>query len=294
MEPRGQRPLDWGSTLSGPPETSARFGRAAPVLVRRWRGVAPVIEQPSLSEHYISLHLGGPKRIHRRGEGGTASAEIAEVAFSVVPAGSAFHWETVGPIDFAHIYLSPGAIDHVIASDFDCDPRRVGLQEALAQQDALTEALFRSVLEVAEAAGEDDILYVDELLQLFVHRLLRLHSTARTSVSRSRHALAPFRLRRALDFIESHLAEPIALGDMAAVTGVSPFHFSRAFRQAIGAPPYAYVLKQRIERARGLLTSSDLSLTAIAGQCGFGSQSQFSRTFKRILGTTPGQYRGRH
>lgn len=291
---RGQKPLDWGGTLSGPPLVSGRLGRASPVLVRRWRQVTPLIEQPALCDHYISLHLGGAKRLHRLGEGGPSIADTDGVAFSIVPAGAAFRWDTEGPIDFAHIYLDPKAIDYVISSDFDRDPRRVSLHPVLGEQDPLLETLFQSILDVASVPEEDDPLYTDELLQLLVHRMLRSHSTARTAVTPSRHALAPFRLRRALDFIEARLADPIGLTEVAAVTGVSPFHFSRTFRQAMGVSPYAYVLRQRIERARGLLTQSDLSLTAIARQCGFGSQSQFSRTFKRILGTTPGHYRTRH
>jgi AraC family transcriptional regulator len=291
---RGQNALDWGGTLSAPPIVSTRIGRASPVSVRRWRGVRPVIEQPSLNDHYISLHLGGPKRVRRWGEGGPGCADLDGLAFSVVPAGAAFRWETDGPIDFAHVYLDPRAIDHVISSDFDRDPRRVSIQDVLGEQDPLLETLFQSVLELAASPAEDDTLYADELLQLLVHQLLRRYSTARSSTVRSKLALAPYRLRRALDFIDAQLGEPIGLAEVAAVTGVSPFHFSRAFRQATGDSPYAYVLKQRIERARRLLTGSDLSLTAIATDCGFGSQSQFSRTFKRILGTSPGQYRSRH
>ncbi len=122
-----------------------------PVSVRRWRGIAPDIDQVALDQHFVSIHLGGAKRLLRRGEGRRAMRDVGSGAFSVVPAGAAFYWETVGPIDFAHFYFEPKLVDHVVASAFDRDPSYAQLQETLGDADPLIGSLTLSLIEELEA-----------------------------------------------------------------------------------------------------------------------------------------------
>ena len=100
-------PDAWGECLSGSPV----FDRAVPALVlalvRRWQSIAPQISQAALSQHFVSIHLGGAKRLYRDGEGRRQTRDVAEAAHSVVPAGAEFEWNTEGPVDFAHIYSIP-------------------------------------------------------------------------------------------------------------------------------------------------------------------------------------------
>jgi AraC family transcriptional regulator len=79
---------------------------------------------------------------------------------------------------------------------------------------------------------------------------------------------------------------------MAAVAGVSTYHFAHQFRRATGLPPYQYVIMRRVERAEQLLRAgTDLPLAEIAARAGFSDQSVFCRHFKRLVGVTPGQFR---
>ena len=81
-------------------------------------------------------------------------------------------------------------------------------------------------------------------------------------------------------------------GTVAALAGVSPYHFARQFRAATGLPPHQYVIMRRVERAKQLMSEGlDLSLAEVAAHAGFSDQSQFSRHFKRLVGITPGQFR---
>ena len=283
--------MQWGETLSRLPVVNSRVRTSPPVQVRRWQGVDSAMDQPSLDHHFVSLHLGGPKRVSRRGDGGFQSEVVQPGAFSVVPAGAAYKWVTDGPIDFAHIYLEPKTLAHVISADFDKDPSDVSLHETLGARDPLLEALFLSMLQQVSAPDDLDLLYSEELFRLFVHHLLRTQSNVRSSCVRARHALAPRRLRRVLEFIEANLGEDIGLDQMAAATGVSPFHFSRSFRQAMGVAPYAFVIQRRVACAQRLLTQTELPLVDIARKCGFNSHSQFSRTFKRSVGASPRRFR---
>lgn len=283
-------PRSWGETLSGAPVLDAAVGGMVPALVRRWCDIVPDISQPALDQHYLSVHMGGAKRLIRRGEGGCRSRDVSSGAYSVVPAGAAFEWRTEGPIDFIHIYFDLGTVEHVIAGAFDRDPSRIVIEECLGNDDLLLQSLALALVDEV-SAQEPHRAYLDDLLHLLLCRLLRKHSNARTSAVLAPHALAPFRLSRALDFIESNLGAPIGVGEIAAATGISRFHFSRAFRHTTGRSPYAYLIDRRVVSARAQLTETDKSLARIAQDCGFASVSQFSRMFRRATGAAPGRYR---
>ena len=289
---RPTAPSIWAGTLSGGPVLERELAGLVPVAVRRWQGIDADIDQYALSQHFISVHLGGPKRLVRHGEGHTATRDVASGAYSVVPAAAAFQWQTTGPIDFAHIYFDPKVVDHVVEQAFDRDPRHVQLEEHLGHEDRLTGVLALHLLEELKG-GELQQAYIDDLLHLLLCRVLRQHSNARGCSQAAPHVLAPYRLRRALDFIEVHLGEQVGVADIAAASGVSRFHFSRAFHRATGKAPYAYLLDRRIAAAKALLINSDIALAEIGARCGFASASQFSRMFKGDTGVTPSSYRDR-
>ena len=286
-------PLEWGETLAGAPVIDRRIVGPVPAVVRRWKDIPPDIEQHALNQHYLSIHLGGAKRLHRDGEGRRMIQDTGPLSYSVVPAGAAFKWRTEGPIDFMHVYFEAGTIDRFIASEFDRDPGGVDLHDCLGQADDLVTALGDTL--ISELVSEDPLqqAYVDDVMQLLLFRLLRSHSNAKQPSIRGNHALPPYKLRRALEFIEARLAEPIGVADIAAAVGTSEFHFSRAFRQATGRPPYAYLNEQRILLAQRMFKGPALPLETIASLCGFASASHFSRVFRRATGVSPSTYRNR-
>lgn len=291
-EPSTLPPITWGETLSGAPMLDRPVNAFIPGLIRRWQSIDPNIEQAALDQHFVSIHLGGPKRLWRRGEGSSQSRDVSSGAYSVVPAGAAFQWTTEGPVDFTHIYFAPAGLDRVIGETFDRDPSRVALAEILGEEDPLIASIALSLIEEVSCA-DSDCAYLDDLMHLLLCRTLRLHSDVAAVGDRARHALAPFRLRRALDFIEENLAAPIGVPEIATACGISPHHFSRTFRQATGSPPYAYLIRRRIVRAKELLATSCEPLTDIARQCGFSSLSQLSRAFRRDTGASPTAFRNR-
>ncbi len=283
-------PALWARTLDADPILDRSFDGLVPASIRRWQGIDPAIDQFALDHHFISVHLGGAKRLSRHGEGRSETREVQNGAHSMIPAGTAFQWDTAGPIDFAHIYFSPRLVDQVVERAFDRDPAHVRVHEHLGSEDPLIRALACDLLrEIAE--GQPQQAYLDDLLHLLLCRALRLHSNARHAAPTARHSLAPYRLRRALDFIETSLGKPIGVIDIAGASGVSRFHFSRAFQRATGKAPYAYLLHRRIAAAKALLINSDRPLAEIGAACGFASPSQFSRMFKREVGASPGRFR---
>ena len=96
-------------------------------------------------------------------------------------------------------------------------------------------------------------------------------------------------LLRARDYVAAHAVERIGLKEIAAVAGLTPWHFARAFRQRFGLPPHRFQLSIRIDVARRLLADG-VSGSEVAHRTGFADQSHFIRHFKRITGTTPASY----
>ena len=101
------------------------------------------------------------------------------------------------------------------------------------------------------------------------------------------------RLLRAKDRMDAASHEDWPIRRLARVSAVSEAHFARSFKQAFGVPPHRYLLTRRIERATALLRDTDLSITEIAFQTGWGSLGTFGRTFRDVTGENPGAIRSR-
>ena len=91
--------------------------------------------------------------------------------------------------------------------------------------------------------------------------------------------------------MDARYAEPLELDDMAAAAGFSRYHFAREFRVAFGETPGAYLSRRRVERAKDLLRSANLTVTEICRLVGFSSLGSFSSRFSELVGMSPTAYR---
>lgn len=94
-----------------------------------------------------------------------------------------------------------------------------------------------------------------------------------------------------VDYIHTHLNQPLGIGELASAAGYSEGHFSRCFKQITGYLPHKFIRLARIEKARELLSISELSVEEISEKCGFSSPSHFIKQFKEQEGATPKQFR---
>jgi transcriptional regulator of acetoin/glycerol metabolism len=106
-----------------------------------------------------------------------------------------------------------------------------------------------------------------------------------------RGGLSPSAARRVREHVEAHLSETIDLAGLAAIAGLSVYHFARAFKQSTGVTPHHYLVERRLERAKKMLSRSEGSLAEIALATGFADQSHLTRHFRQVLGVTPNQFR---
>jgi AraC family transcriptional regulator len=106
-----------------------------------------------------------------------------------------------------------------------------------------------------------------------------------------RRGLAPWQIRRVLVFIDANLDTSIKNKDLAAIARLSVFHFNVAFRNSVGDSPHEYIIRRRMERAQGLMLSTEMSLSEIAAECGLADQAHLTRLFHRVVGESPAAWR---
>jgi AraC-like DNA-binding protein len=106
-----------------------------------------------------------------------------------------------------------------------------------------------------------------------------------------RGGLAPWQVRCVSTYIEEHLSETIHCEHLSDLLHLSLSHFMRAFRDSFGCPPHAYLMKRRMERAQGLMLTTNTALGQIALECGLADQSHLSRLFQRFIGQSPAVWR---
>ena len=132
--------------------------------------------------------------------------------------------------------------------------------------------------------------YVETLADLLCFELERAVSQkARPGLQQG--GLTARQVRVVTEYMEDHLAEKITIADLAALLGLTRFHFIRSFQQSVGLPPLQFLIRRRVERAREILNDNTLGIAAVADLSGFRGTVQLTRAFRRVVGTTPSRYR---
>lgn len=121
--------------------------------------------------------------------------------------------------------------------------------------------------------------------------MLGVQASAKLAQSTGGERLETGTLRRIIDYVESGLNAPMSVPDLAAIAGLSTFHFTRAFRNSMGMPPHQFVIGRRLDRAKLLLVNTHMIVEDIAWSLGFENLSHFRRKFHSQFGITPGRLR---
>jgi AraC family transcriptional regulator len=286
-------PLDWLKRVPFKPVASSDGMGWVRLEATRFRG-APDSElnQPAISHHRLFIITRPPEELDLCYEGVKRHVPPAAGAISVLPAGSPARWRWSGRKDTLNVYLEPGLVERVAAEAFGLDPARL----TVPPLDGLDLPHLRAAMGAVDAelasGGAGGPLAAESLANVLAVHLIR-HVSATPRPTRGRDGALPRRrLRAVVEYVEEHLDASPTLEQIAAVARLSPYHFARQFKAAVGLPPHQYVILRRVERAKRLLQAgTDLSLAEVAAHAGFSDQSQFSRHFKRIVGVTPGRFR---
>ena len=166
----------------------------------------------------------------------------------------------------------------------------LALQAPWRTPDRQLQALAPAVVHAFEHAATIGPMFADHLTIAMALHIAERYGGLHRPLSRP-GGLALRQERRAREMIAANLVKQVSIAEVAAQCGLSVSHFARAFKTSVGTTPHGWLQKQRLERAKQLLSRSDVPLAAIAAECGFADQSHFTRTFKRATGLAPGAWR---
>ncbi len=244
------------------------------------------LDVPGMAENVLIVQIAGETHLEASLDHPHRSVLAQPGHVFVVPAGASSHWAWREPCEALQLILPPSLLVDALTGT-DIDPGCIKLTERVAADDALLHQLGLALLAELRAGSPGGRLYVESLSQALLLHLLRCHGGHRQGRA-ERNRLTAAMLRQVVDYIGDNLAHDLSLQEIAALAGVSQFHFARLFREAMGMPLHAYVREQRLIQARRLLPAKELTIAAVAALTGFADQSHLSRDFKRRFGITPG------
>ena len=285
------------STIDGLQEELLRnFPLKATSAGRSWEGVhinefAEVhledLHAPPRDHVKIGFCIGTSPSISRQTCGKTFTSPSRIGEFAILPAWRKSHWHGLAP---AHldIRLDPGKMDEVATELRRAGETRFEFIDVPRTRDPVVEhiaAIFRIELNRAPHPAQD--MLIESMAVALCAHLLRNYTNAVGIEERSTASTEAAAIRRAIAYIENNPHRTISLRELAGAAGLSRFHFSRLFKHQVGLSPAKYVEHLRIEQAKALIVSGEMSLAQVAQSVGFADQSHFSRRFSAHEGRTP-------
>ncbi|NJM66930.1 MAG: helix-turn-helix transcriptional regulator [Acaryochloris sp. RU_4_1] len=244
-------------------------------------------------EHSICLSL-APRpvsMVQRQGDQ-TRTGAYRKGDCCLTPAGMPFFARWENDDRFLQMRIASRFIQSVATEALEMNSDSMELVPEFRIRDPQVEAIGMMLLTELQQENLGGRLYIESLVNVLAVHLLRQYAATKPKVPVYGGGLPQAQLRQVLAYIHDSLDQEIKLADLAALLGMSQFHFIRLFKQTIGMTPYQYLLQQRIERAKQLLQHSDRGIIDIAFLCGFNSHSHLSQQFRQLTGMTPKAYRG--
>lgn len=304
MLPHAQAGYVWRNLQTGSRDQETSYGTQAIHRERRWRQLEQGLDG-AIKDITISRWMDAENTCRREEATTPADRYFIGIALrttrlrltrerqiifdGVMPAGTLYvsapskqlSAQFDAPFDFLHFHVPAGYLavqrstTRIIAAE--------DLNDLVLLRDSFAGQLAKALLENGDPADRSFARCVGQTLAMHVARL----EFPRTKVN----ALPKWRLRRVEEYVKANFDRCITLSDLAKVAGLSRMHFAAQFRAATGYRPREYLLHQRVEQAKSLLSGTETSLAEIALAVGFCTQAHFSTVFKRITGETPARWR---
>ena len=186
--------------------------------------------------------------------------------------------------EFSLIYVEGLQLD--FAELFLHNPRNIFILNTDHPHHAEITLYIRKILDVYQSFSAGSKIQIVSHLLLIMSRLIQIFS-----LEVSAHDKNYKKLRTVLNYIEEHFAEKIQISTLSDLIHVCDDRLIRLFKEVTSETPIEYIMNLRIEAAIKLLSSTDLPISDIAEETGFGSATYMTRVFKQKLKTTPGKYR---
>jgi AraC family transcriptional regulator len=281
VEPRAQ---DWRSFAWG----TGSFDSGRRTFTKTVEGII------CTPEHLVMVTLqGGSERLEVRADGGHNYAGSDRAgAVSFVPAYCERRMSMTGVRSgWASISLRPKQSNDGADDGSGCEDPLLLAAPFTNIADPFISSLVGEIARLHSTDGALDAGYCEVMSLALRHYLVHRHAKCGTKAASSRSPELPrWRIRRISDYVDAHLGEPILIGELASLVGLSTGHLHRAFRATMGITPLDYVSEKRVRSAAAMLANERVPITDLALRVGFLSPSHFARTFRRVIGVNPSRY----
>ena len=242
----------------------------------------------TVAQHYFAMNV-GPAYEWEWKDGNRFKTHRYETGdLWVNPAGVPFSHRIDTYNQFVVVTIEPSKLLGVLSNT--SLPANPTFRRQHRAKDKQLQALIQALLVEAEAGAPNGILYADMVATALAAHFANHYSADAPPINNRLHVENRKQFQQVIDFIEASLVEDIRLSELAAIAGLSKFHFSRLFKQTFNLTPHQYVVQRRIERAANMLQQGEQTILQVAHCLGFVDQSHFTRTFKKVKGVTPKQF----
>jgi len=259
-------------------------------LTQRWMHGALHDYLPGMKGHVVMTFYGAAQEITRRTGGSRVTSRTRPGSITLIPEGHDGHWDIAGSLEVSHVYLTEQHLRH--CSEALVGGKPIELLDRVGFDDPATGHILEMLSQASVTGDPATRLFVEQAVDLLCTQLIRAHSSFGVlPQAEPRHGLADWQVKRVTAYMQEFMDRDIGLEEMAALVGLSRFHFCAAFRLATGMSPYHHLTAMRMARARKLLTQPDLPIIQVALAVGYQTPSAFAASFRKATRVTPSTYR---
>lgn len=248
-----------------------------------WTNRSDVVSYEHTEGHAFSFYLAGGEGVSRLDiDSGPGRPGV----MCIMPQGHSSTWQVNDRLDFLHVYVSDQEIRRQFAHIFDKDARLLEVRERTFIDSAELSGVF---FQLQNAVSTGQPILAEQSISSLICEAVTCGILGELKRPLLTGGLPPRKLKMVKDYVVANIGQNISLKKLAALVGLSEYHFQRNFKAQCGVSPHVWLTSVRIEYAKELMRRNQ-SLAEIADACAFSSQSHFSRTFKTYTGMSPGAY----
>ena len=274
--------------LNFPPGSSSNSAHWGGIKLESYSVPAVVIPRHEHPEIFLHLVLDGAVKYEVKTGGRTRLYRSAPGTIFVLPRGTVDEINWMGPTKRIAVSLCPRLLP--AALDVTAHEVDVEMSEHWDLRDRHIGALMVEMSADIDDGSPAGPIYGESLANTLAVYLINRYAVLRRAPRHYRGGLAPYRLKRVLDFIGDNLSENLQLSQLAALVDLSPHYFSELFKQSTGKTIHAYVLDRRVEFAKQQLRNTDRKIIDIGMEAGFPNPSHFARVFRKVVGASPSRF----
>jgi AraC family transcriptional regulator len=247
------------------------------------------VPKHSHSSILLSMQLNASLRLGWKSEQGGQSAVVDAGSLTLHGAAgcNGSTWE--GAYNRVLLELDHKHLEHLIEGRVA--GARVEIAERWSFKDSRLEHLLKTLyVELCEGSPAGR-LFGEQVGNAVAMLLAKQYSVIRPDVYGSGGQIPSSRLKKVFDYVETCLHQEIHLSELASTAAMSPYYFARLFKNSTGVSPHQYVIQRRIDRAKGMLRHSKMSIFEIGIRVGYADAKHFRTLFRREVGLSPNDYR---